>query len=66
MSININSKSSLVIAGSAAAAGAVIFVVSKGVELLRNRKTNKDTPEPEVHEVQVADDAPIKKMAEEK
>lgn len=42
MSININSKSSLVIAGSAAAAGAVIYGVTKLVGALKNRKSVKE------------------------
>ena len=46
MSININSKSSLVIAGSAAAAGGVIYGVTKLVGVLKNRKSGKKTEEP--------------------
>lgn len=44
MSININSKSSLVIAGSAAVAGAVIFGFTKLVDVVKSKKTNKEAP----------------------
>ena len=58
MSININSKSSLVIAGSAAAAGAVIYGATKLVELIKNRKAGKEeTEEP-------AEEKPMKAVEE--
>lgn len=44
MSININSKSSLVIAGSAAAAGAVIYGATWLVGKVKNRKAGKEEP----------------------
>lgn len=45
MSININSKSSLVIAGSAAAAGAVIYGATWLVGKVKNRKAGKEETE---------------------
>lgn len=66
MTINMNGKSSLVILAAATVSGGLIFAGTKVVEIVKNKKAKKDTPEPEVREVQVADDAPIKKMAEEK
>lgn len=44
MSININSKSSLVIAGSAAAAGAVIYGTTWLVGKIKNKKSGKEEP----------------------
>lgn len=45
MSININSKSSLVIAGSAAVAGLVIYGTTKLVDLVKNKKAGKEETE---------------------
>ena len=44
MSININSKSSLVIAGSAAAAGLVIYGTTWLVGKVKNRKSEAEEP----------------------
>ena len=44
MTINMNSKSSLIIAGSAAAAGAVIFGITKLVDVAKSKKTKKESP----------------------
>lgn len=51
MSININSKSSLVIAGSAAAAGAVIYGATWLVGKVKNRKAKDEEPAEEKTEV---------------
>ena len=42
MTINMNSKSSLIIAGSAAAAGAVIFGITKLDDIAKSKKTKKE------------------------
>ena len=51
MSININSKSSLVIAGSAAAAGAVIYGATWLVGKVKNKKAKTEEPAEEKTEV---------------
>ena len=51
MSININSKSSLVIAGSAAAAGAVIYGATWLVGKVKNKKAKPEEPAEEKTEV---------------
>lgn len=51
MSININSKSSLVIAGSAAAAGLVIYGTTWAFGKVKNRKTKTEEPAEEKTEV---------------
>lgn len=51
MSININSKSSLVIAGSAAAAGLVIYGASWVFGKVKNKKSKTEEPAEEKTEV---------------
>ena len=51
MSININSKSSLVIAGSAALAGAVIYGTTWAFGKVKSRKSKIEEPEEEKTEV---------------
>lgn len=58
MSININSKSSLVIAGSAALAGLVICGITKGIGWAKDKKSGKKAEEePAEEKTEVKEDS---------
>ena len=55
MTINVNSKTSLVIAAAAAGSGAIIFGATKLIGVLKNKKDSKE-PEAESKEEKSADE----------